>query len=77
MDTQFIDGIMNLVELSLKEKGITLEQFLKELSVCPLCHVKIIKCPFCGQKTPLDYKCHSCSRVLPLSRIPELIARTL
>jgi len=77
MDTQLIDDIVNYVNISLQENNMTLEQFLEHLKVCPLCHVKIIECPFCQKKTPLDYKCHRCGKVLPVSRIPELIAKTM
>jgi len=76
MDTELVDSIVNYIELSLKEKNMSLEEFFSHLSVCPLCHVKVIECPFCHKRTPIDYKCHRCEKVLPLQRLPELIAKT-
>ena len=74
---EVINEILGFIELTLKENNLTWEDIFKELSLCPLCHSKIITCPFCGQKTIIDYKCSQCGEVLPLDRIIEQLAKTI
>ena len=74
---EVINEILGYIELTLKENNLTWEDIFKEFAVCPLCHSKIITCPFCGKKTIIDYKCSQCGKVLPLDRIIEELAKTV
>jgi len=72
-----LNEILGYIELTLKENNLTWKDLFKELSVCPLCHSKIIECPFCRGKTIIDYKCQNCGKVLPLDRIIEELSKTI
>lgn len=74
---EVVEEILTYIEMTLKENNLELKDIFESLRICPLCHVKIIQCPFCEKSTPVDYKCHNCDRVLPLDRILEKLAEAV
>ena len=69
--------IQSYIDMTLQEEKITFQELLNHFNVCPLCRVRLIKCPWCEQRTPLDIRCHSCNKVLPLDTILTQLARDL
>jgi predicted RNA-binding Zn-ribbon protein involved in translation (DUF1610 family) len=74
---EVLEEILTYINMTLKENNLELKDLFEDLSTCPLCHTKIIKCPFCEKPTPVDYKCHNCDKVLPLDRILEQLAKVI
>jgi len=69
--------IQAYIDMTLQEEKITFQQLLNHFKVCPVCRARIIQCPFCEQRTPIDIKCHSCGKTLPLDTILTQLARDL
>ena len=75
--SKVVEEIQKFIDTALAEENLTFQEVISHFKRCPLCRARVIKCPFCGERTPIDFKCHNCKETLPLETILKQLAKDL